>query len=234
MANAERLRSVETVLDVGSGAGEFVFAAKYLDEKVTGLEPNIQCSDYCRDELELDVTTGFIASYRYPSGMFDLIILSHVLEHLNDPVGSLSILRDWLAPDGLIFIAVPNIDEMCRLHSKGNMFHYGHIWNSSPSTLRITCGIAGLQERKSSKEGQCTSIEMFVEKCDPKPAPDSNASAAERTHNLISRHNRGEFKKGRLAKAFKKLPHILEEELTSRKFSGPIEILGAVMAGHVK
>lgn len=233
-ANAETLRSVQTVLDVGAGSGEYVFAANYLDKKAAGLEPNIRYAHYCRDELQLDVTTGFVERSRYPSGMFDLIILSHVLEHLNDPVGCLSILRDWLAPGGVVFVAVPNIDEMCRHHSKGNMFHYGHIWNFSPSTLRIACGLAGLQERNSSKQIQGSSTEGFFEECDPRPAPASNFSAAERTYDLISRHNRGEFSKSNFAKPFKKLAHYIEEEFTSRKFSSPIEILGAVMAGQVK
>ena len=112
VVNAERLRSVETVLDVGSGTGEFVLAAKFLEKKATGLEPNIRYSAYCRDELELNVTTDFVAPDRCPSGMFDLTILSHVLEDMNDPVGSLSILWDWLAPNGLIFVAVTDIDEM--------------------------------------------------------------------------------------------------------------------------
>ena len=39
---------------------------------------------------------------------FDAIFLSHVLEHLIDPVLVLSRAREWLAPGGRMLIAVPN------------------------------------------------------------------------------------------------------------------------------
>ncbi|MBP0444120.1 class I SAM-dependent methyltransferase [Roseomonas sp. SSH11] len=39
---------------------------------------------------------------------FDAIFLSHVLEHLMDPVLVLSRAREWLAPGGRMLVAVPN------------------------------------------------------------------------------------------------------------------------------
>jgi predicted SAM-dependent methyltransferase len=40
---------------------------------------------------------------------FDLILLSHVLEHLHDsPYELLCRLMDWLNPDGLLLVVVPN------------------------------------------------------------------------------------------------------------------------------
>lgn len=40
-------------------------------------------------------------------GPFDLILLSEVLEHLNDDVGALRIIHDLLAEDGVLVITVP-------------------------------------------------------------------------------------------------------------------------------
>ena len=45
---------------------------------------------------------------------FDLIWMSHVLEHFNDPLAALAKARDLLAPTGVIYIAVPDIDFITK------------------------------------------------------------------------------------------------------------------------
>lgn len=41
---------------------------------------------------------------------FDLVWMSHVLEHFSDPIGALRKAYDILSPDGVIYIATPDID----------------------------------------------------------------------------------------------------------------------------
>ena len=46
---------------------------------------------------------------------YDNIILTHVLEHLDDPVGLLKRVNDeWLAPGGRLFLACPNANAPSR------------------------------------------------------------------------------------------------------------------------
>ena len=45
---------------------------------------------------------------------FDLIWMSHVLEHFNDPIKALKKAYDLLAPTGMIYIAVPDIDFITK------------------------------------------------------------------------------------------------------------------------
>ena len=122
------------VLDVGAGSGEFVFLMQSLGKESVGIEPNKDYSAWCREELGVDVRTAYIAPDLFDAGGggFDLIRLNHVLEHLNDPVKYLAMVRAWLAPGGVVYVEVPNIEEYCRVKSRGNMFHYGHIWNFNP------------------------------------------------------------------------------------------------------
>ncbi len=47
-------------------------------------------------------------------GNFDAIFLIHTLEHLDNPVAILKRCRDWLAPSGKLFVAVPNADAASR------------------------------------------------------------------------------------------------------------------------
>jgi len=46
---------------------------------------------------------------------FDTIIMSHVLEHIADPVFILKKIKRWLAPDGILLVSVPNAKSIHRL-----------------------------------------------------------------------------------------------------------------------
>jgi len=46
--------------------------------------------------------------------IFDNIFLVHTLEHLNDPVSSLSRISSWLTPTGFLVVAVPNANALSR------------------------------------------------------------------------------------------------------------------------
>lgn len=45
-------------------------------------------------------------------GSFDVIFMNHVLEHIEEPVGLLESLRGLLAPQGRLFIEVPNVRSL--------------------------------------------------------------------------------------------------------------------------
>lgn len=49
-----------------------------------------------------------------PGQLFNTIILGHVLEHVLDPILILNIVKEWLAPGGVIIITVPNGDSIHR------------------------------------------------------------------------------------------------------------------------
>jgi SAM-dependent methyltransferase len=50
-----------------------------------------------------------------PSRKYDTIIMSHVLEHIKEPVALLSTLKTWLAPGGALLVAVPNALSFHRM-----------------------------------------------------------------------------------------------------------------------
>ena len=108
------LEPAGTVLDVGAGSGEFAYLMGQLGKNVTGIEPNAGYAAYCRDALGLDIQTAHLAPDLFEAGRFDLIRLNHVLEHLNDPVKYLSMIAAWLAPGGVLYVEVPNIETYAR------------------------------------------------------------------------------------------------------------------------
>jgi 2-polyprenyl-3-methyl-5-hydroxy-6-metoxy-1,4-benzoquinol methylase len=82
------------------------------------------------------------------TGQFDTIVLSHVLEHLRDPIGGINALMTLLKPGGVLILAVPNLGrlEVCMMNLFGR--HYvnrGHVfgWDRSHwrNFLERICGL---------------------------------------------------------------------------------------------
>lgn len=186
------MRSRRRVLDAGSGSGEFLYFAANLGLEALGVEPNRDYSAYTRDDLGLNVITARIDDQDFAPGSFDLIRLNHVLEHLNDPVAALSRLNGWLADDGILYVEVPNIIDYARTKSRGNMFHYGHISNFSPWTLRACAGRAGLIELAEVKSELGETTGTFFRKGPAWSAKDAVYRAnAERVQAAIKAHYSG-------------------------------------------
>ena len=49
-----------------------------------------------------------------PDTAYANVFLMHTLEHLDDPVDVLARVRDWMAPEGRLFVVVPNADAPSR------------------------------------------------------------------------------------------------------------------------
>ena len=222
--------SPRRVLDVGAGSGEFAFLMKWLGKTVTGIEPNVDYAAYCRDELGLDVRTSHLAPDLFRPGQFDLIRMNHVLEHLNDPVRYLGEIANWLAPDGLLYVEVPNIEADCRSKSRGRMFHYAHIFNFNPWTLRACAGLAGLTEAPETarKSAGTTGAFFRPDAAAAESTKVKNPQNADHVRTLIRAHYGGAFSKGRAAKPIRKLAGQIEESLTGLVLGSPASIAESV------
>jgi 2-polyprenyl-3-methyl-5-hydroxy-6-metoxy-1,4-benzoquinol methylase len=115
-----RPREDARVLDVGCGNGEFLLEMRAAGWSAQGLETDARAVARAR-EHGLDVRHGALGDGVYPARSFDAVTLSHVLEHLHDPVGTLRTCREILRDDGVLWIATPN------LASDGHA-RYGRAW----------------------------------------------------------------------------------------------------------
>jgi 2-polyprenyl-3-methyl-5-hydroxy-6-metoxy-1,4-benzoquinol methylase len=68
---------------------------------------------------------------------FDMIILSHVLEHFHDPVAALRLIADRMNSDSLLFVEVPNFYGHPSVS-------YAHAFCFTEKSLRNTLLAAGL------------------------------------------------------------------------------------------
>ena len=96
------------LLDIGSGPGFFLKTAAARGWKELGIEPSRQAAEFAR-QMGVNVVEGFFDAQSAPGlGLFDVVHLNNVLEHIPDPIGLLTLARERIAPGGLICITVPN------------------------------------------------------------------------------------------------------------------------------
>ena len=98
----------KSVLDYGAGGGGFLLRMRELGWATQGLEPGLRGLAACR-AAGLDVTDQVD---ELPSGAYGLVTFHHVFEHLEAPGDVLATVRRVLAPDGRLFIEVPNYDSL--------------------------------------------------------------------------------------------------------------------------
>lgn len=102
---------VDSHLDIGCSAGELLGAlrSRWPQAKSVGIEPSQAYRAWCQSNGWI-VFRSMEELRAEPQERFELVSLSHVVEHLPDPVGYLTMLRHQaLAPRGWLLIEVPNL-----------------------------------------------------------------------------------------------------------------------------
>jgi SAM-dependent methyltransferase len=100
------------MLDLGCGDGTVLVLARRDGWEVQGVELYPEQTRLVRETLGLPVDTADIESYQGRPASWDVVVLTHVLEHLPDPVGALRKIRDLLKPGGAGVLEFPNIDAL--------------------------------------------------------------------------------------------------------------------------
>lgn len=109
VASAEFIHS-KRHLDIGCSGGLLLEAMhEAFDCQSIGVEPGDAYRTYClKRGLIVYRTLDELAEIKQES--FDLVTMSHVLEHLTDPVGYLTTLRDrFMCTGGYLLVEVPNL-----------------------------------------------------------------------------------------------------------------------------
>ncbi len=134
------------VLDVGCSAGSFLKACSRFASSLAGFEPDDAMRRAAHGRLP-ERARLYETVFRHDSlkgREFDLIAVSHVLEHVPQPVSFVASLCDLLSDSGALMIEVPNEDLLTIANAlaarhRGRM----HLFFFSPDSLRSTIETAG-------------------------------------------------------------------------------------------
>jgi 2-polyprenyl-3-methyl-5-hydroxy-6-metoxy-1,4-benzoquinol methylase len=151
--NKSGLKSpVKTALDVGSAVGYF---RKALDESQIehyGLEQSTDAVEVCAEKFGFSTLIGEIEDLPAMApellGKIELITLWDVIEHLDDGVVAINILKQFLTKDGVIAIRTPNLVslEYEILGDYYYSFKLDHIKYYSPVALTTLANLCGLKQ----------------------------------------------------------------------------------------
>lgn len=127
------------VLDVGCGNPSFLLLMRRLGWNVAGLEPNQYACEKANEVLGArTVLHGKLSDHLFEPESFDYVHLSHVLEHLDDPISELAECFKLLRPGGIIYVETPNFASFGRKTFGTywlNMDSPRHLFLFTPSTL---------------------------------------------------------------------------------------------------
>jgi SAM-dependent methyltransferase len=140
--------AVSRHLDIGCSLGILLQQIKtgYQDQAV-GVEPG-EAHRLTATKAGLRVYPSLEELEKDRQARFDLISLSHVLEHLYNPVGYLTHLRElFVIPDGWLLLEVPNL----YAHDS---FEVAHLYAFSPHTLREVLARGGFEIVKFKQHGR--------------------------------------------------------------------------------
>ena len=126
-----------SVLDVGCHSGYALKVFESCGWSVTGIEPNEATSESARQRLQGPIYAD--VSDLPSDARFDVMLLSHTLEHITDPVGFIRAMAERLREGGVIYVKVPNYGARYVryvLRGRWHCFIPGqHIWYFDRSTL---------------------------------------------------------------------------------------------------
>ena len=138
------MKSGGRVLEIGCATGELAAAARGSMAigryEAIELSPAAEIARARVDLLHTRPLRVLLAQGQLKTA-FDLILMSHVLEHIDDPAAELRAIRQILAPEGALFLEVPNGSGSRRLPIDDNRSHLHFFSATSLTRLLANAGL---------------------------------------------------------------------------------------------
>jgi SAM-dependent methyltransferase len=135
-------------LDIGCGDGGFLAALAERGWECHGTELSPVTAQRAADRTGLEIRAGRLDSSAFAPGSLDAVSIWHVLEHLDDPDRVLRECARWLAPGGVLLVAVPNVASWQARLFRGHWFHLDppfHLYHFDTDSLGRTLADAGFE-----------------------------------------------------------------------------------------
>jgi ubiquinone/menaquinone biosynthesis C-methylase UbiE len=155
-----------TILEVGCGDGAVLSALHHgvaPEARLVGAETSRTAADLARRHAEIAEVHTFEPGRRLPcdDGAFGLVIATHVLEHVDDPLGVLRELARMSA--GLVCVEVPLEANVAarRGQAMARSVAAGHVQRFSRAEMRRLIAAAGLTAQADLIDPLPRSVRVF-------------------------------------------------------------------------
>jgi len=223
------------VLDVGAGSGEVVYVLRAMGYEACGFEPNEGYAQYAAEVLGLPVRQGFWQDLVVAPGSQDMVTIFHTVEHLESPYDVMRHVRQWLRPQGLLSVEVPNVEAVCQ--QPHTQFHRGHLYHFNLATMEAMHRRAGYTVVSSSSSSDGGNITVVSRKSDATPSgPTEVPGNYERVASILRRHTafRHLFSPYPFIRPFSKLAARWEEQRGVRSHRLAKEVLDALISDALR
>jgi SAM-dependent methyltransferase len=113
------------VLEVGCAHGGFVALLRWAGYDANGLELSPWVAEFARQTFAVPMLLGPVENQPLPEGSLDVIVLNDVVEHLVDPLATLTCCARLLKEDGALVVQMPCYPEGVsyqELHARKDRF----------------------------------------------------------------------------------------------------------------
>lgn len=126
-----------SLLDIGCATGALIASLRETGWRVTGVEIS-PSAEYGKNVRKLDIRNLPLEENNFADNSFDVVLASHLIEHLNDPRSFLSEINRILKENGYVFITTPNISGFqARLFGgRWRSAIFDHLYLFSVRTLK--------------------------------------------------------------------------------------------------
>ncbi len=134
------------LLDVGCGAGNFLALMQSKGWDVEGQEVDHKASETALKTYGIRIRVGRLEDIGYPDDNFDAVVMSHVIEHINDPIAILKECRRILKPGGMLVVVTPNVESFGHRYFKSSYLGLDpprHLYLFTQRSLRHIAKTAG-------------------------------------------------------------------------------------------
>jgi len=129
------------ILEVGTGAGGILKYFKEKGNEVYGCDLGSEYIDFGKKRYGLNLFNGTINSIN-TNWHFDIVIYSHVLEHVLNPIAELNRLKSIIDKDSYIYIEVPGVKYLKYSYDMNflKQLQNAHIYYFILTTLKNLLG----------------------------------------------------------------------------------------------
>ena len=141
-----RYKNSGRLLEIGPGRGLFLKEARDEGWEVVGLEASKFAASKIKESIQIEVKVGKISEQGFSERSFDVIAMHEVIEHLQDPSGTLKETGRFIKKDGVMSITTPNANTP-NFRLRGSSVRYilpeEHYYYFTPGTLKMLLEKAG-------------------------------------------------------------------------------------------